>query len=157
MRLLAPGLLLCVCLALAPADALAARPVKPVMSASVGTGSTVFRVVFRAGDTVNAGYGTYYEVRVKTSAGDGCRSRQEEYEVMARRGTRLTFVFNPGRRQWCGGRWSGSVYWVRDRNLSQDKCTVSPCVTRRRVGKFSFRVSGPHSPSPHGVRYAAGG
>jgi hypothetical protein len=143
MRLLAMGLLLCVCLALAPAGALAANPVTPVI-ASVATASTVFRVTFRASESVNAGLGTYYEVVVKTPARSGCKSRDVEYEVMAPRGRRLKFVFNPGRRQWCGGRWSGSVYLVRDQHLSVGGCTASPCITHERVGTFRFRVKAPH-------------
>jgi hypothetical protein len=141
MRLLALGLFACACLALAPANALAARSVKPVISPSVGTRSTVFKVVFRAGDSVNAGNGTYYEVRVKASAGSGCVRSQNEYEVLASRGERLTLVFNPGRRRWCRGSWSGAAYWVRDRALSPSGCTASPCLTRNRVGKFGFRVN----------------
>jgi hypothetical protein len=144
MCLLALGLFVCVCLALATADALAANPVTPVISPPVGTGSTVFRVAFRAGESVNAGFGTYYEVRVKTSAGGGCKSREVDYEVLAPRGRRLTFSFDPGRRKWCGGSWSGAVYWVRDRTLTGG-CSGSGCVTRERVGRFSFRVNAPHS------------
>jgi hypothetical protein len=143
MRLPAIGLVLCACLALAPADALAATPVKPVIS-SVATASTAFRVAFRASESVNAGMGTYYEVVVKTPARSGCKSREVEYEVMAPRGRRIKLVFNPGRRKWCGGRWSGSVYLVRDQQLSPGGCTAPPCVTHERVGKFGFRVNAPH-------------
>jgi len=132
------GLFACACLSLAPAGASAANPVTPVTS-SVDRGSRVFRVAFRAGESVNAGDGTYYEVVVKTSAGVGCASRAVDYEVMAPRGRRLKFVFTRGRRPWCRGRWSGSVYWVRDRSLTGE-CAGSACVTRTRVGRFSFRI-----------------
>jgi hypothetical protein len=137
-RLLAPALLLC--LALAPADALAARAVTTTVSPSVGSSSTVFRVSFRAGNSVDGGNGTYYEVRVKTSARGRCRSGSAQYEVFATRGQRLTFSFVPGHRRWCRGSWTGTVYWVRDRNLESGGCSRSPCLTRDRVDTFKFRV-----------------
>jgi hypothetical protein len=153
MRLFALGMFACACVALAPANAFAANPVTPVVSPSVGTGSTVFQVDFRAGDSVNAGNGTYYEVRIKTSAGAGCLSRDVEYEVLAPRGRLLTFFFNPEGRQWCGGSWTGTAYWVRDRNFDQGGCPAPPCVTRELVGTFSFRVDAPHPPPVRSVLY----
>jgi hypothetical protein len=127
---------------LAPADGLAADPVTPHIS-SVARASKVIRVAFRASESVNAGLGTYYEVVVKTPARGGCKNRDVAYEVMAPRGRRLKFAFDPGRRLWCGGRWSGSVYLIRDEKLREGGCKVSPCVTRERAGGFSFRVSSP--------------
>jgi hypothetical protein len=123
------------------------------VSPSVGTGSTLFQVTFRAGNSVNAGDGTYYEVRIATSAGGGCRSRDVEYEVLAPLGRKLTFSFNPEGRQWCGGNWDGKVYWVRDRNFDQGGCPASPCVIRDLVGTFSFRVDAPHPPPVRGVLF----
>jgi hypothetical protein len=140
LLLRAPGFLLCACLALAPADALAARAVTTTVSPSVGSSSTVFRVSFRAGNSVNGGDGTYYEVRVKTSTRGTCRSGAAQYEVFATRGQRLTFSFVPGHRRWCRGSWAGRVYWVRDRNFNSGGCSRSPCVTRDRVSMFNFRV-----------------
>jgi hypothetical protein len=110
-------------------------------------------VVFDAGDSVDAGFGTYYEVVVKTSAGGGCQSRAVDYEVLAPRGRELRFVFAPGRTPWCGGDWSGTVNWVFDRTLTPDGCSGSGCVTRERVGSFSFHVNAPHPPPVRGLLF----
>src|SRR5436190_652289 len=127
------------CMLAAPDSATAAAPVSPRVSPPAGLRKGDYRVIFRAGDSVNAGNGTYYEVKTRTAGERGCIHSATGYDVLASKGRRVVIVLSHARTPWCLGQWKGTVYYVVDRSLS-GSCSGRGCITSTRVGTFRYGV-----------------